>query len=141
MRKIQPNTENITVGDEYFRAYAYLDDEDDPNSIGHVDVDVWVVRSIRRSNRRGYYSHNAMTVYLIQKNKFTWVKENGKSTKYSWAKSISDLYRDSFILGADLPLFLFTTARQALVHRLQRETDPKLIKLLKGRITKLRGKK
>jgi len=73
-----------------------------------VDLDEWVIRSIKRPNkRRGWLfreKENTLPVhvYLAQKNEFTWVRERrgGKRSKkeYGWAKNICSVWVMSFLL-------------------------------------------
>ena len=162
MKKIQPNFDKIKIGDTYWSCYAW-----DENGICHVDLDLWKVRTIRRSSRKvgplKRISSSSPYVYIVQVNEFTWVKKKGKMT---WAPVISDVFRSKFSIKGPLPFHVFTTRLQALRHQRdcleksiqyqqhliaqkrnvceedikELNINKRLISLVKGRITRERRK-
>jgi len=157
---------NIRVGSCFYSCSAYSFDD----GTSTVDLDEWVVRSIRRKRNSqtifGIKSHLAdfnttKYVNLARKTGYTWNK--GK-----WAKSIRDIDLKQVILGGFLPCGIYTTKLAAvndeikstvsLIERAKQavlETDDedglkewqqdvkdseKELKLLKGFKTRLKNK-
>lgn len=103
---------NIRIGSCFYSCSAYSFDD----GTSTVDLDEWVVRSIRRKRNSqtifGIKSHLAdfnttKYVNLARKTGYTWVK--GK-----WAKSIREIDLKQVVLGDFLPLGVFTTRLAAI---------------------------
>lgn len=155
----------IKTGASLYKVVPWYDDEDDKYS---VDLEVWVVRSIRRKagqvSRFGKAKHGKGTD-LNQRVNITRKMEGVTWTKGEWEKSIPDWLRKQFTVGDDLPEGYYTTAQAAfryakdeLEENIKRgekeladgkpngmwasdlEHDRRLLSLVKGRITKEKNK-
>ncbi len=103
----------VTVGRHLYRASFWEETG--------VDLDTWVIRTIRRPNRFWVDSRVPMRpkhAFLVRKDHTTWVRRTAKHGR-EWARHISRWDRDSFPVDKPDPKYA-TTELQAL-KRLRRE--------------------
>ncbi|MEH6473828.1 MAG: hypothetical protein V7752_21615 [Halopseudomonas sp.] len=116
-----PAAHRIKTGTTFYSATGWVDD----NGKVRVNVDEWLVRSIRA--KRGSKSKMGFKVLgtgddmkfvnLAQKNSSTWIRRSSKIGDYGWDSSIPDYYRKQFQHGADnLPYGIHTTPLKALIY-------------------------
>ena len=106
----------MKVGLVLYRVTAFTDEEDGKTTI---DVEQWVVRSIKRKRgtqtRCGFALPTAIYrqqryVHLTHKIKgITWGKRSRLNGDFGWLKSIPTRCRESFAEGDDLPIGFYTT--------------------------------
>lgn len=150
---------NIKVGDIFYRASVYTD-EDDKISL---DICECVVRSIRRPNRPQWMVYREMKntmpvrLRLVEKNIVTWGKLSKKRYDYGWLSYIPDIYvHNSNFDDGFMPPGIWKTKLQALKYLLKKSRNTrdffkgddeirteidKEISIIKRRITREENKK
>lgn len=127
-----PNT--IKVGAQLHQVTAF----EFENKI-YVDIDTWVVRSIKRKRGTGVFAkmnarngidvpvyvnltkkingvtHGKHRVYIKSKKLLGGHK---REERFGWFPSISDKYKKRFAVGDDLPVGIYTTVLSALLFAL-----------------------
>lgn len=77
-----------------------------------VDIDEWIVRTIRRPP-----GGKEKAVYLTKKIVgVTWGKRSRKNGDFGWLPNTPEAFRKQFVEGDPLPYGILTTRRAALMH-------------------------
>lgn len=131
---------NYKVGQTLFHA-------DCDEVTGKVEMDEWVIRTIKKRNRLDVRKR----AHAVMKCSITYGKLSKSHGDFGWLPNIPEWLKRSWTIGLSEPWGLSTTKRAALLeavkevkrgtHSDDAEINEKFLRTLKGQITRLKGGK